>query len=86
MKIEDKLEYVLELANKLGLEIRFEHLGGGGGGLCQLKGTSIMFIDIDSEPHKRYETLLSAVVGFDIDSMYIIPEIRDDISELKDSK
>ena len=86
MEIEDKLEHLLELTSKLGLEIRFEHLGGTGGGLCQLKGKSIMFIDMDSEPVRRYETLLSAMVGFDIDSLYILPEIRDDIDELKSGK
>lgn len=83
MQIENKLEYLLEIASKFGLEIRAERLGGSGGGLCKLKGKSILFVDLDTEPFQRYEVLLSCIINFDLSGIYVLPEIRDDIDKLK---
>ncbi len=82
MQIEDKLEYVLEIASKLELDVRAERLGGSGGGLCKLKGKLILFVDIDAEPIRRYETLLSSIMRFELDDIYILPEIRSDMEKI----
>ncbi len=81
MKIEDKIEYLLELASKLGVEIRAERLGGNGGGLCAFKGKSVLFIDLDADPVSRYEKLLFNMSEFGLDDIYVLPEIRDDIEK-----
>ena len=84
MDIESKLAELLDLSSKMGLEVRAERLGGSGGGMCKLKGKSIVFVDLDAEPEARYEHLLAAFVNLsELDEMYLLPEIRSDLERIK---
>jgi hypothetical protein len=86
MTIEDKITALLEICSKLNLSIRFESLGGTGGGLCRIKGKPVIFIDTDTDSDVRYEKLLSAVAGFsEIETMFILPEVRADLELIKGS-
>ncbi len=42
----DQLETLLELAKDMGYEVRYESLGGIGGGTCEYGGRKCLFVDI----------------------------------------
>jgi hypothetical protein len=86
LDIENKLAVILEACSKLGLEVRPERLGGEGGGLCKLKGKSIVFIDLDAEPEVRYERLISGLAHLaQVEELFLVPEVRADLERVKDA-
>ncbi len=87
MDIENKLATLLEVCSKLGLEVRPERLGGAGGGICKLKGKSIVFIDLEADPEGQYERLLTDLASFpQIDDLFIVPEVRADLDRAKEHR
>ncbi len=84
MDLEERFDDLLELAHTLGIDIRREPLGGDGGGLCQLRGKRLLFVDTSADLETRYERTLHALAGLpDLDDRYIRPEIRDEIDALR---
>ncbi len=82
MELEEKLSHVLELLDKLDIEVRFESLDGNGGGACKLRHKLMVVIDLDSEPDERYSTALSALkLVTDLDDVYVLPEVRNDLDK-----
>ena len=49
MDSEAVLAELLDLAEKLGIEVRRELLGGDGGGLCLLRGRRVLFVDTGAD-------------------------------------
>jgi len=83
LNIEDKIASLLEICEKLDLVVRAERLGGGGGGICKLKGKSIIFIDLDAEADVRYERLLRDLKPLPkLEELYLLPAIRADLERL----
>jgi|GEM_PF-373244 len=39
-------DQLVELAQSMGYEIRYENLGGAGGGLCEFGGRRLLFVDL----------------------------------------
>jgi len=74
------LEYLEELAEKLGVEIVCEKLGEGelsvGGGLCKVRGTYKIFMDRSETMEGRVEILARALSSFDTEEVYLLPFIR----------
>jgi hypothetical protein len=71
------LEELLALLEKGGVKIRHEPLGGGGGGLCTIKGQNIFFIDTDAPSADVAAICAETILKFlDIDKLYIRPEVR----------
>jgi len=71
------LEELLELLEGAGVQVRSEPLGGGGGGLCHLKGESIFFVDTQSSSADNAARCAEAVAKtVDIEAMYITPAVR----------
>jgi len=80
MELEDRLDMLLALAEELGISIRREPLGGGGGGLCFLRGQRVMFVDTAADLDTRYERVLAGLAPLkELDNLYLRPEIREDI-------
>jgi hypothetical protein len=78
------LEDLLVLLEANGVKIRSEALGGGGGGLCTIKGEHTFFLDTQlasSETAIICAEAVSKVV--DIESIYIKPQIREFIENHK---
>ena len=50
------LEELLDLLEKNGVKIRKDSRGGGGSGLCKIKGEYLFFLDMDSS---SYEVAIS---------------------------
>ena len=46
MHTVEALEQALDLAQRLGYEVRQEWLGGNGGGGCELNGQKVLFLDL----------------------------------------
>jgi hypothetical protein len=42
----EQLDILLELAKDMGYEVRYESLGGVGGGTCEYAGSKCLFVDI----------------------------------------
>jgi len=55
------LEHGLDLASRLGYQIRQEYLGGSGGGGCILKGKKIFFLDLALDPTEQLDAVIDAL-------------------------
>jgi len=66
------------LLAKQGVEIRTVSLGGGGGGLCRIKGKYTFFVDSDAATAETAGLCAEAVLRLvDIESVYMKPEVRE---------
>jgi hypothetical protein len=87
MDVNKRLAALLELADRLGVLVRAEPLGGEGGGLCTLRGRRVLFVDVQADPDTQYDKTLAALAGLgDLDNQYILPEIRDALEERRNKE
>lgn len=71
------LEQLLELLENAKVQIRKEPLGGSGGGLCNIKGQNIFFIDTQAPNSDTAAQCAEAVARFvDINAIYLKPVVR----------
>ncbi len=71
------IEQLLELLESAKVQIRKEALGGSGGGLCNIKGQNIFFLDTEAYSTDIAVKCAEAVARFvDIDAVYIKPAVR----------
>ena len=77
MNRQQILEELLAILEQNGVAIRHEALGGGGGGLCTIKGDSIFFVDTQASSTEVAAMSSEAIAKIvDIESMYLRPEVR----------
>ena len=71
------LEELLALLEASNVKIRSEPLGGGGGGLCSIKGQRIFFVDTQA-PTADVAALCAEAVKkvVDIEKVFIKPQVR----------
>ena len=78
MRTLELLDYLVDLARRLGYEIREEWLEGMGGGACEVRGKRIMFLDQSLPPSERVEQLANSLRGnVDLERIYVLPEARE---------
>jgi hypothetical protein len=81
MKSGQVLEYLEDLAEKLGIEIVYQKLGeeefSVRGGLCKVKGIFKIFIDRSKSLEDQIHTVAQGLSFFDTDEIYLFPYIRD---------
>jgi hypothetical protein len=71
-------EELLALLEANRVTIRREPLGGGGGGLCTIKGEPIFFVDTQASSAEMAAVCAEAVSRVvDIEKVYIKPEVRE---------
>ena len=71
------LEELLVLLEANGVTIRNEPLGGGGGGLCTIRGEHIFFVDTQASSAVSAAICAEAVSKVvDVEQVYIKPLIR----------
>jgi hypothetical protein len=77
MNSQSILQQLVSLLADNSVQVRSEPLGGAGGGLCNVKGKNIFFLDTQA-PTAESATLCAQAVGrlVDIESIYLRPEIR----------
>jgi len=77
MRTLELLDYLIELARRLGYEIREEWLDGVGGGACVVKGQRILFVDQSLPPVDRVEQVAQSLRGSEeLAKIYVLPEAR----------
>ena len=70
-------EEAMESLNRLGVEVRQEHLGGEGGGCCTIKGRRVVFVDLDAGVRRRLECCVERLRGLaEVEAMYLSPALR----------
>jgi len=78
MELAAQIDAVVEVVLRHGVEVRREHLGGGGGGLCTLRGRKVLFIDMDADPATRLEQSLAGMRLLPgVADIFMPPEIRE---------
>ena len=78
MDSEKLLEELVELAEKLGIEVRQVDLGGGGGSLVRLRDKRVMFVDTSADAEDQLERLAADVAECgDFEDVYMVPELRE---------
>jgi len=76
------LDELLALLEGHGVAVRHEALGGGGGGLCSVKGVNFFFLDTEASSAETAARCAEAVRKLlDTDTVYIRPEVRQFIED-----
>jgi hypothetical protein len=82
MRTLELLDYLIELARRLGFEIREEWLDGTGGGACVIKGQRILFVDQSLSPADRVDQIARSLRGSEeLAKIYVLPEAREVLGE-----
>jgi hypothetical protein len=75
------LNQLEELADRLGIEIRYENVTGdeepSAGGLCRLKGVTVLIIHSQAPLKDKIELLIEVLKRFPIGDLYVRPVIRE---------
>ena len=80
---ETIIDYLEELAEKFGVEIRYEaikqedDLPYVAGGLCLLRGEYVLIINSKASLKERISTLAMALKHFDLGQIYVRPVLRE---------
>jgi hypothetical protein len=78
-----------DLAGKLGVEVRLEHLNDDDhyrvrGGLCRIGGKRVVIVDKRHSPAGRSRQLgLALISTAELDQVYLVPALRDYLEELR---
>jgi len=79
------LTELLDLALRLGLEVRQEFLGGNGGGLCRLRGRQVLFVDTAAAEVEQMAQTATVLAGLDeLENHYITPQLRETLDRYAD--
>ena len=86
------IDYLEELAESLGIEIRYEAIHQDedwiyvAGGLCLFRGQYLLIMNTKASSKERIKTLATAIKHFDIDQMYIRPVLRELLDRIPKQK
>ncbi|MFP4249998.1 MAG: hypothetical protein ACLFU7_10095 [Armatimonadota bacterium] len=75
MDQETMLHHLEELAERLGVTIRYE-AAAGRVGVCRLRGSRVAVIDANLRVPDRVAALASVLADEELDGVYIPPEVR----------
>ena len=80
MQSRQVLEYLEDLAERLGVEIIYQKLEEEEftvrGGLCRVNGTFKVFIDRSKPMDEQIKILAQGLASFDTEEVYLFPYIR----------
>jgi len=82
MHYETMVQYMADIVEKLDVTVRLEEMDTLGG-MCVLKGKKILLVNTLLPPAAQAEVMAKALVGFDLDDIYILPEVREEIERLQ---
>ncbi len=77
MKREQIIAELENLAEKLGVTIRYERMGTLQGGLCTIDDKMFLFINKSLTAESKIELIISEIKNLDYDDHFIKPEIRE---------
>ena len=88
MSDEFLLDQLENLANRLGIKVRYENVNleesSSVGGLCRLKGEYVLIIHAQAPVKEKIEVLTEVLKRFPLGDIYIRPVIRELLGESKD--
>ena len=76
MKNSELLVKLIELLEKLDIELRFDNLEEGSGGLCTLKGKQILVLDKNSTVEESIDKITGVLQGLDLSEHHLPPALR----------
>ena len=85
MDSESILMCLEELAEKLGIEVRWDELSGDGG-VCELRGKRILMVDRHLDDLSKIDVMAGALCEEPIEDLYVLPEIRELLDEARRRK
>lgn len=78
MDITTQLNALLDLAEKLGIEVRQVPLDDGGGGFCKLRGRRILFVDVLADTSDQIARVAGALASLpELQDQYVVPQLRE---------
>jgi UDP-N-acetylmuramate dehydrogenase len=83
------LDELVRVATRLRVEVRiepFETPPAGGGGRCVVDGRALVLLDARAPLEARVRALASALVGMDLDDVYVTPEARDRVEREREAR
>ncbi|MBW2332877.1 MAG: hypothetical protein JRF08_05350 [Deltaproteobacteria bacterium] len=90
MQSSKVLQYLEDLAFRLGIEIVKEKLGGtdfyAKGGLCKVKGAYKIFIDPAEPIQVQIDILAQSLSAFQTEEVYLLPFIREILKKAQRSQ
>ena len=88
MKPEVLLELLENASDQLGIRVSYEQLQSSvvTGGLCKVKGAWVVIMDRKLPPAERAAMLIDALAGFDTDSVFLPPQVRDAIAAKRNER
>jgi hypothetical protein len=90
MKKEFLLSQLEELADKLGIAIRYENVtmedSSGSGGLCRLKGEYVLIIHSQATAEEKIRIILEALKPFPVGDIYVKPVVRELLEESMENR
>ena len=92
MKDDTLIDYLEELAERFGIEIRYEVIRQDEdltfvvGGLCLLRGEYVLIINPRSSAKDKIKTLAMAIKHFDLDQIYIRPVLRELLGRIPEQR
>ena len=76
-----------ELAQSLGIDVRYENFkregGFTSGGLCRLKGRYLLILHSKAATRDKIDALAAALHRFDLSSVYLKPGVREFFDRLQ---
>jgi len=76
---------LLDLAERLQIEVRRVCLQGRGAGLCTLHGRKVLFIDSDASFADQIDQTAAAIASIGpFDDLYLLPQLRQLIDKYQD--
>ena len=82
-----QLDAIVEVFERLGIELRRERLGGTGGGLCSLRGKRAVFIDLDADLATQVDRCVRVLATLrEVDAVYLAPTLREQIERARDAE
>ena len=77
MRRSQKIAELEHIAQSFGIDVRYEKMGMIPGGLCRLGDKQVLFINKSLSEQSKLELLVNELKNFDIDSLFLLPEIRE---------
>ncbi|MCK4389843.1 MAG: hypothetical protein KAV83_06365 [Desulfobacterales bacterium] len=80
MEPEKTYEYLEDMAEKLGISIRYENLAdsvfAATSGLCKIKGRYFYLMDSSTHLTERIRLLSQCLSKMDLEGIYVVPALR----------
>jgi hypothetical protein len=87
MDLQKTYQYLEELAEKVGISIRYEDLTAYDysvqGGLCKIKGKYVYIMDSSKDVTDRIAALSKCLARMDLEGIYVVPAVRELLSRAR---